>query len=173
MHARARTHTRALARPHTQIRRKRRACGCRYLADVFGTKYVGGIHGRLLTAWSIAGVAGPTCLTVLRERATYAAIEDLTAVVSPSAFEQTFGASVGQLPTLIEARTVTISKLMEICPAGTIDPTPSLYNTTMYAMAGLLGVAFVNNMLMRPVAERHWIETQALKAEGDPCKGKT
>ena len=27
-----------------------------YLADIFGTKYVGGIHGRLLTAWSTAGV---------------------------------------------------------------------------------------------------------------------
>ena len=27
-----------------------------YLADMFGTRYVGGIHGRLLTAWSVAGV---------------------------------------------------------------------------------------------------------------------
>ena len=30
-----------------------------YLADVFGTKYVGAIHGRLLTAWSVAGIFGP------------------------------------------------------------------------------------------------------------------
>jgi hypothetical protein len=29
-----------------------------YLADVFGTKFVGAIHGRLLTAWSLAGVFG-------------------------------------------------------------------------------------------------------------------
>ena len=29
-----------------------------YLADVFGTRYVGGIHGRLLTAWSTAGADG-------------------------------------------------------------------------------------------------------------------
>ena len=28
-----------------------------YLADMFGTRYVGGIHGRLLTAWSLAGCA--------------------------------------------------------------------------------------------------------------------
>ena len=27
-----------------------------YLADIFGTRYVGGIHGRLLTAWSTAGL---------------------------------------------------------------------------------------------------------------------
>jgi MFS family permease len=30
-----------------------------YLRDVFGTYQVGAIHGRLLTAWSMAGVAGP------------------------------------------------------------------------------------------------------------------
>jgi len=30
-----------------------------YLRDVFGTMHVGAIHGRLLTAWSAAGVLGP------------------------------------------------------------------------------------------------------------------
>jgi MFS family permease len=30
-----------------------------YLADVFGTQFVGAIHGRLLTAWSTAGIIGP------------------------------------------------------------------------------------------------------------------
>src|SRR4030042_1694493 len=30
-----------------------------YLADIFGTQYVGAIHGRLLTAWSTAGLGGP------------------------------------------------------------------------------------------------------------------
>jgi len=30
-----------------------------YLADVFGTQFVGAIHGRLLTAWSTAGIVGP------------------------------------------------------------------------------------------------------------------
>jgi MFS family permease len=38
-----------------------------YLADIFGTRYVGGIHGRLLTAWSTAGVAGPVLVNYLRE----------------------------------------------------------------------------------------------------------
>jgi MFS family permease len=37
-----------------------------YLADVFGTQYVGAIHGRLLTAWSAAGVAGPVLVNYLR-----------------------------------------------------------------------------------------------------------
>ncbi len=38
-----------------------------YLADLFGTRYVGAIHGRLLTAWSTAGVLGPTLVTSIRE----------------------------------------------------------------------------------------------------------
>jgi MFS family permease len=38
-----------------------------YLADIFGTKYVGGIHGRLLTAWSTAGVLGPVLVNYIRE----------------------------------------------------------------------------------------------------------
>jgi MFS family permease len=40
-----------------------------YLADIFGTQFVGAIHGRLLTAWSTAGVLGPFIVTVLRDRA--------------------------------------------------------------------------------------------------------
>jgi MFS family permease len=38
-----------------------------YLADLFGTGFVGAIHGRLLTAWSVAGVVGPVLVTQLRE----------------------------------------------------------------------------------------------------------
>jgi MFS family permease len=38
-----------------------------YLADVFGTKYVGAVHGRLLTAWSVAGIIGPVLVNYLRE----------------------------------------------------------------------------------------------------------
>lgn len=38
-----------------------------YLRDEFGTMHVGAIHGRLLTAWSLAGVAGPVLVNYLRE----------------------------------------------------------------------------------------------------------
>jgi len=38
-----------------------------YLRDLFGTLQVGAIHGRLLTAWSVAGVAGPSIVTYIRE----------------------------------------------------------------------------------------------------------
>jgi MFS family permease len=38
-----------------------------YLADVFGTQFVGAIHGRLLTAWSAAGIVGPVVVNYIRE----------------------------------------------------------------------------------------------------------
>lgn len=38
-----------------------------YLADLFGTQMVGAIHGRLLTAWSAAGILGPVLVNYLRE----------------------------------------------------------------------------------------------------------
>ena len=126
-----------------------------YLADLFGTRYVGGIHGRLLTAWSTAGVLGPLAITSLRESAITNAIQNLVANVEPAAFQSAFGAGLDQLDTLIEERTVTIAKLMEIAPAGTVDPTSSVYNTTMILMAALLGVALLSNAFMRPVDAKH------------------
>ena len=38
-----------------------------YLADLFGTQHVGAIHGRLLTAWSVAGIIGPVAVNYIRE----------------------------------------------------------------------------------------------------------
>jgi MFS family permease len=38
-----------------------------YLADIFGTQMVGAIHGRLLTAWSTAGILGPVIVNYIRE----------------------------------------------------------------------------------------------------------
>ena len=129
-----------------------------YLADVFGTRHVGGIHGRLLTAWSSAGVFGPVAITSLRENAVGRAINDLASRVDPAAFQAKFGAGIDQLQMLVDAKTVTIGKLMEIAPAGTIDPTPGLYNSTMYLMAFVLLVALVANALMRPVHQSHHMD---------------
>jgi MFS family permease len=38
-----------------------------YLSDMFGTQFVGAIHGRLLTAWSVAGIVGPNLIAGLRD----------------------------------------------------------------------------------------------------------
>ncbi len=132
-----------------------------YLADVFGTRYVGGIHGRLLTAWSVAGVLGPVAIDRLRESSVSAAIADLVTRVEPDAFLAAFGATIEELPALVANQTVTIAKLMEIAPPGTVDPTSSLYNTTMYLMAALLAIALIANALMRPVDARHLMPAEA------------
>ena len=128
-----------------------------YLADSFGTRYVGGIHGRLLTAWSTTGVLGPLAITSLRQNSMNNAIDELMHTIDPAAFRAHFGASVDQLQLLVEQNTVTIARLMEVAPAGTIDPTSGLYNSTMVLMAGLLAIALVSNALMRPVQAEHHI----------------
>lgn len=38
-----------------------------YLADMFGTQFVGAIHGRLLTAWSTAGILGPVVVNFMHD----------------------------------------------------------------------------------------------------------
>ena len=38
-----------------------------YLRDLFGTYQVGAIHGRLLTAWSVAGVLGPLIVNAIAD----------------------------------------------------------------------------------------------------------
>jgi MFS family permease len=38
-----------------------------YLADIFGTQMVGAIHGRLITAWSVAGIVGPALIASVRQ----------------------------------------------------------------------------------------------------------
>ena len=126
-----------------------------YLADMFGTRYVGGIHGRLLTAWSTAGVLGPVIITSLRGSSINNAINDLAAKVDPQAFLDKFGASIDSLDELVKAKTVTIQNLLEILPPGTPDPTSQVYNKTMIVMACLLGIALIANFLVKPVNTRH------------------
>ena len=65
-----------------------------YLADLFGSKFVGGIHGRLLTAWSTAGVLGPLAITSLRELSLESAGRDLAGRIDPALFAASFGAPI-------------------------------------------------------------------------------
>ena len=46
---------------------------------------------------------------------------------------------------------------MEIAPSGTIDPSATLYNSTMFVMAALLTVALAANALIRPVNPKHYV----------------
>ena len=44
------------------------SCMPAYLSDIYGTKQLSAIHGRILTAWGLAGIAGPLLLSQLYER---------------------------------------------------------------------------------------------------------
>jgi MFS family permease len=89
-----------------------------YLADMFGTQMVGAIMGRLLTAWSAAGVFGPLIVGYVRE---YQLARGL--------------------------------------------PPAQLYDMTAYILCGLLAVGLVCNLLVRPVADKHFMTDAELEAE--------
>ncbi len=87
-----------------------------YLADMFGTQMVGAIHGRLLTAWSTAGILGPVLVNYLRE------------------YQLEHGV-----------------------------PNAQAYDMTMYILAGLLGVGLICNLLVKPVAAKHFMTDDELE----------
>lgn len=98
-----------------------------YLADVFGTRFVGAIHGRLLTAWSTAGVLGPYIVTTLRDARIAQGI-----------------------------------------------PRDQVYQPIYWTLAGLLVLAFVLNLFVRPVHGRfHMPEEPALEVAADAATGPT
>merc|ERR1711978_686496 len=131
-----------------------------YEADLYGSKYVGAIHGRFLTFAAVATVLGPTLLLNLKNLAETKAINDLLTKVDPNVFLTKFGVDVSNASSLIEAKTLTISKLMTIMPQGTIDPSPFLYNNTMYTMAGLVSVGAMLHLAVRPVNKKHFEKTE-------------
>ena len=119
-----------------------------YIADLFGSKYSNSIHGAALTAWSASAVAGPLGLAHLRSRAERAAIEDLVEALPAGKLEATFGTT--DLESLIESKTLTISRLMDLAPPGIADPTCHLYDDVFYVGGGFIFLAAVCNQLLRP-----------------------
>jgi hypothetical protein len=129
-----------------------------YEADLFGQKYCGAIHGRMLTASALASIVGPNAVTFFRGITEKNAIKDLVAKIDPTTFLNKFGAPVSELDILINTKTVTINKLMQIVPPGTVDPTPFLYNSFLYSFVALLAVGFIANQTVRPVDQRFFRE---------------
>ena len=89
-----------------------------YLADVFGTQMVGAIHGRLLTAWSAAGIFGPVIVNYIRE------------------YQLDHGVARA-----------------------------AVYDITMYVLCALLALGFICNLMIRPVADKHFMTDAELEAE--------
>ena len=67
-----------------------------YIADLYGQKHSGAIHGAIMTAWSTSAVVGPMGLGMLRGRSESQAIESLLGQVNPEEFQDTFGAPIEQ-----------------------------------------------------------------------------
>ena len=134
-----------------------------YEADLYGSKYIGAIHGRFLTFAAAATVAGPMILLNLRKMAEVNAINELLTKVDPQLFLSKFGVAVSEAPSLMEAKTLTITKLMTIMPPGTVDPSPFLYNNTMYTMAGLVSLASALHFMVGPVDRKHFEKEESDK----------
>jgi len=122
-----------------------------YEADLFGTKYVGPIHGRFLLATCASALAGPSMILALRHRSEMIAIRGLLEKISPEKFQEIFGVDMIHAAELIQAKTITINKLMKMVPEGVQDPSPFIYDSTMYAMAGLMTVAAASHIWVKKV----------------------
>ncbi|KAG5186811.1 major facilitator transporter [Tribonema minus] len=127
-----------------------------YEADLFGAKYIGPIHGRMLLYSTMAALIGPAALLKLRLISETQALHSLLAITDPDKFAAYFRAPISAADELITSKTLTIAKLMDIVPPGTPDPSPFVYDTTMYAAAGLMGVAAVAHSMVRPVAAKYF-----------------
>lgn len=126
------------------------SCIPAYEADIFGSKNVGSIHGRMLTGTTVSSFAGPMTLATLRSNAEKLAIHDLVKNISSSDFKNSFGEEKNKIESLIKSRICNIQNLLDLCPNGTEDPTPFLYDSTFYTMAGLMAISAGLNLLIRP-----------------------
>lgn len=120
-----------------------------FLADLFSKNAVSTLHGYMLTAWSAAAVLGPVLMSLLRQRSYEAQCSLLAELIDPAVFLTSFGAPKHELQHLLASKTVTLPRLLELAPPGTVDPTPLLYDSTMYTMSGFLGVGLLCNLLIK------------------------
>ncbi len=106
-------------------------------------------------ARTVATAAPPTAML----------LPDLLSKVDPDRFRETFGAGLDAAPALAEAKTLTVSKLVQIAPSGVADPSPLLYHSTLQAMACLAGVAAVLHFCVRPVDQRFFEKAEEEEKE--------
>eukprot|EP00462_Mataza_sp_D1_P017256 CAMPEP_0175156026 /NCGR_PEP_ID=MMETSP0087-20121206/21349_1 /TAXON_ID=136419 /ORGANISM="Unknown Unknown, Strain D1" /LENGTH=240 /DNA_ID=CAMNT_0016443341 /DNA_START=63 /DNA_END=785 /DNA_ORIENTATION=+ len=127
-----------------------------FVADTFGTANVGVLTARQLSVVMPASFAGPKLASMLREKGVNQGIRDLTALVDDSVFASTFGASKDELEVMIAGKSISISRLLEVAPPGTADPTLLVYDQALYIMAALQCTAFAGNLLLQPLpAHKH------------------
>ena len=130
-----------------------------YEATLYGPKYVGPIHGKFLPFSTIRGLAGPALLLYLRQAEEKRAVEKLLASVDPQQFQERFGVAVSQAGDLLAVKSLNLTKLVTVLPPGMQDPTPFLYHSTMFSLAGLAAVASLLHLAVKPVDIKHFEKT--------------
>lgn len=94
------------------------------------SQYVGPIHGRfLLFGAGASGMVGPEVVKKLRGDSEAAEMEKLLGQVDPAKFNDLFGVGMDKAEELVQAKTLTIAKLMTIAPEGLPDPSPFIYDS--------------------------------------------
>lgn len=119
-------------------------------SDVFGAKTITATHGRMLLASALAALAGPGAVVYLRSLSEHKFIRELALLADPAAFKERFGLPLSSLEELLRSNSLSIDSLLPLCPAGTLDPTPYLYNTSMYVAAGVMSVSALAVLAHRP-----------------------
>ena len=127
-----------------------------YEADLYGSKYVGAIHGKFLPFSTIRGIVGPMLLLHLRSVEEAKSIQEILRNVDPDVFLSTFGADISSAAVLVESKAVTLSKLVSILPPHMSDPSPFLYSSTMYSMAALAACSAVLHASLKPVDRKYF-----------------
>ncbi len=128
--------------------------------------------------FSLIGLAGPRLLTYLKDRREANSIHELSEHVDPNAFVERFGAPLSELDTLIESKAVSISKILQMIPEdiSVTDPTPFLFDDTMYAMSGIMALCAGANFALRRMGIpklRTEMASQASERENESLSTKT
>jgi MFS family permease len=126
-----------------------------FLADLFGTQFVGAIHGRLLTAWSTAGIIGPVIVNYLHDVRVQSAALPVDMIYG-SIFLVLAGLLVIGLAATVFIRPVATERFMserelseirraahEISSAATSRPTPPAMLETPPPAKGMRVALFV------------------------------
>ena len=127
-----------------------------YEADLYGSKYVGAIHGKFLPFSTIRGLLGPAILLQLRNHEEAKSIDAILEKVDPEVFKIITGHDISLAPELIANKTLTLSKLVTILPSNIPDPTPFLYDSTMYSMAALAMMSSMLHFSIKPVDKKYF-----------------
>ena len=132
------------------------SCMPAYETDLFGSKHVTAIHGRIMTASALAGTIGPLIFSKIHANQERNAIIDLSKLCDNESFKNMFGVDIIDINKLIDAKQINIAKILELCPTNTIDPTPYLYDPAFKTMGVCLGVGCIANLLVKPVNTKYF-----------------